>query len=65
MNYNEVYVVEEKFDRGVWDTVWEGDAATEADALHAMNEASVGRAGSWRVVRRMEVTVGTISKARP
>jgi len=65
VNYTEVYLVRERLENGTWITVWEGDAATEAGALLVMNEASVGRAGSWRVVRRMDVTVGTISKARP
>lgn len=65
MNYTEINVVEERQANGAWVVVWQGDAVTEAQALETMEALATGRTGSWRVVRRMEVTVGMISKARP
>lgn len=65
MMYTESYVIDQKFEDGIWYTVWESrDDATEFTALETLKGLSNGQSGTWRVIRRMEVVVATYSRAR-
>lgn len=61
MNYEEHYEVRKHNAIG-WETMSTHD--NEGDAEYKMRWLADGEAGTWRVVRVMEVTVASISKAK-
>lgn len=61
MNFEERYEVRKLKATG-WTTLSSHD--NEGDAEYKMRWLADGEAGTWRVVRVMEVTVASISKAK-